>query len=62
MGDPGEALAVTRAPTGARFRLTLEPFTRQPQLESVYLADTLGGTLQAPSGELLYVVEAVPVD
>ncbi len=58
----GEALAVTRAATGARLRLTLEPFARQPQLESVYLADTLGGTSQAPSGELLYVVEAIPAD
>ena len=62
----GAALAVTRAAPGDRFRLTLEPFARQPQLESVYLADTLGVAPDAasdgPLGELYYVVEAVPVD
>ena len=52
----GLTLPVARAATGDPFRLTLEPFARQPQLESVYLADTLGG---AP-GEPLYAVEAEP--
>jgi hypothetical protein len=50
----GAALAATRASAGDRLRLTLEPFADQPQLESVYLADTLGGG----PGELLYVVAA----
>lgn len=66
----GTALAVTRASAGDRLRLTLEPFHRQPQLESVYLADTLGGesadtlggesadTLGGEPGELFYVVDA----
>ncbi len=52
----GVALAVNRAAIGDRFRLTLEPFGVQPQLEPVYLADTLDGE----PGELLYVVDAVP--
>lgn len=59
-------LAVNRAAAGDRFRLTLEPFARQPQLEPVYLADTLdaapAGTADGPPGELLYVVETIPVD
>jgi hypothetical protein len=53
----GVAQAVNRAAAGDRFRLTLEPFADQPQLESVYLADTLAGM----SGELFYVVEAIPL-
>ena len=39
---------------GDRLRLTLEPFADQPQLESVYLSDTLAGS----GGELYHVVDA----
>lgn len=52
----GAERPVTRARAGDRFRLTLEPFADQPQLESVYLADNLEGD----RGELLYVVAAAP--
>ena len=53
----GETLPTTRSRAGSRLRLTLEPFADQPQLESVYLGDTL----DAVDGELYYVVDAVPV-
>ncbi len=52
----GAAQRVTRAAAGERFRLTLEPFAAQPQLESVYLADTLEGD----RGQMFYVVDAAP--
>ncbi len=50
----GASLDVDRAAAGGRLRLTLEPFADQPQLESVYLADTLAGD----GGDLFYVVDA----
>jgi hypothetical protein len=53
----GTAQPVTRAAAGERLRLTLEPFAAQPQLESVYLADTLEGG----RGQPFYVVDAAPV-
>jgi hypothetical protein len=52
-----EPLAVSRSADGARYRLTVESFASQPQLESVYLADALGGEPR----ELFYVVRATPV-
>lgn len=52
----GVELAVNRASGGDLVRLTLEPFARQPQLETVYLADTLGGE----PGEPLFVVDTAP--
>ncbi len=54
----GRRLALDQAPVGSRHRLTLEPFARQPQLESVYQADGL----PPAAGELQYLVEAEPLD
>ena len=39
----GETQPVAAARPGSRARLVLEPFAANPQLESVFLADTLGG-------------------
>jgi hypothetical protein len=44
----GETLPIARARPGAAARLDLEPFTANPQLESHYLADDLGGDAGLP--------------
>ena len=43
----GKTLPITRTPEGQALRLTIEPFDANPQLESLYVADTLtnGGGL-----------------
>ncbi len=56
----GRTLALDRAPGGARYRLTLEPYARQPQLEAVFLSDTGEAAAGGTAGELFYVVEATP--
>lgn len=50
----GETQPVTSARPGGRARLVLEPFDANPQLEAVYLADTLEKAAEAP---LFYAVE-----
>jgi len=50
----GETLSGARERPGVTARLTLEPFADNPQLDGVYLSETLGG---GPSGPLYYAVE-----
>jgi hypothetical protein len=51
----GETQPVSAERPGSRSRLVLEPFAANPQLESVYLADTLAGGARSP---LYYAVDA----
>lgn len=44
----GETLPVTRVAEGQALRLALEPFAANPQLESLYLADTLPSDKDVP--------------
>jgi hypothetical protein len=44
----GKTLPITRAAEGQLLQLTLEPFDANPQLESLYLADTLTGAGDLP--------------
>jgi len=50
----GDTLPEARLRPGHGERLTLEPFTANPQLEGVFLSDTLGGEAPRP---LYYRVE-----
>lgn len=50
----GDTLLEARLRPGHEERLTLEPFTANPQLEGLFLSDTLGGEAQ---GQLYYLVE-----